>query len=188
MARRRTVSKAEHLAYEVLKDHTTGERFQFQAYRASLYSIFRTPDLYRAGELIHSFDLRKDEYVKFFKLMPKYKPILEEMAKEADKVRKAIERYDELKLAFVKEVKEQVFENQKINFESAYLIRTDAQEVIYQDLKANPDKIPPLKARLVELETILDGMPQDRASAPLRKPYKEEIESIVEKLKLFNEA
>jgi len=110
------------------------------------------------------------------------------MAKEADKVRKAIERYDELKLAFVKEVKEQVFENQKINFESAYLIRTDAQEAIYQDLKANPDKIPPLKARLVELETILDGMPQDRAYAPLRKPYKEELESIVNKLKLFNEA
>ena len=188
MARRRTVSKAEHLAYEVLKDHTTGERFQFQAERASLYSIFKTPDLYRAGKLIYSSNLSRDEYVEFFKLMPKYKPILEEMAKEATKVRKAIERYDELKLAFVKEVKEQVFENQNINFESAYLIRTDAQEIIYQDLKANPDKIPLLKVRKTEIETQLAGMPQNRASAPLRKTVKEELDRIIDQLKLFNEA
>lgn len=188
MARRRTVSKAEHLAYEVLKDHTTGERFQFYTEKANWYDIFQTIYGYRGGQLISPYDLDKTEYVEFFKLMPKYKPILEEMGKEANKARKAIARYDELKLAFVKEVKEQVFENPKINFESAYLVRTDEQEVIYQDLKANPDKIPPLKARKAYLEEKLNSMPQDRASAPLRKPFKEELESIINKLKLFNEA
>jgi hypothetical protein len=109
------------------------------------------------------------------------------MAKECAKAEKAINKYDELRIKFVEEIFSKILRDPDANFETEYNIMTDEEEATFFELKGNTEKIDALKAKSVELEEKLASLPQDRANAPLRKPFKDELEEITKKLKLIGE-
>jgi predicted adenine nucleotide alpha hydrolase (AANH) superfamily ATPase len=118
--------------------------------------------------------------------MPEYKEVFEEMAKQCEIADNAIKTFDLLREKFVEDIKK-TFVNPNANFETEYLIMSDEEEAICSELKGNTDKINALKARAIELQEKLEGMPKDRASAPLRKTVKDELEEITKNLKLIGE-
>ena len=191
MAKKRYVTKREALSYEPLEDYLTGgAKNGFNTERANMYELWSTYSgafgyLRRWAKPFSKFDLRREGVQSFLNAFPEYEQTFEEMAKQYEIAEKAINKYDDIRIKFVDELKAQHFTNPKANFETLYTVMTDEQEVIYNDLKANPEKVNALKARKAELEAELAKLPQDRAYAPVRKPYKDELESIQDQLKLL---
>lgn len=191
MAKKRYVTKREALSYEPLEDYLTGgAKNGFNTERADMYELWSTYSgafgyLRRWAKPFEKWHLTSDGVSTFLEAFPEYEEDFREMAKQYETAKKAIDKYDDIRIKFVNELKANHFTNPKANFETQYCVMTDEQEVIYKDLKANPEKVKALKARKAELEAELAKLPQDRAYAPVRKPYKDELDKIHDQLKLL---
>ena len=192
MATKRKISKKEELAYPVLEEITGGAKNGYRTKSGDWYQMYSTYSGafgYRRvwARLIKSYQLNYNNFAKFLEAMPEYKEVFEEMAKQCEIAEAAVNTFDSLRIKFVEDIKK-TFVNPNANFETEFNVFSNEQEEMFQDLKANPDKIPTLKARSIEIQEQLEGLPKDRASAPLRKTLREELDIIIEKLKLIGEA
>jgi len=191
MATKRKISKKEELAYPVLEEITGGSKNGYRTKSGDWYQMYSTYSGafgYRRvwAKLIKPYQLNYSNFAKFLEAMPEYKEVFEEMAKQCEIAEDAINIFDSLREKFVEDIKK-TFVNPNANFETEYLIMSDEEEAICNELKGNTDKLNALKARAIELQEKLEGLPKDRASAPLRKPLKEELEEITKNLKLIGE-
>jgi hypothetical protein len=190
MARRRKITKTEELVYPVLQQLTGGAKNGYRTQKADIDDMYATYSgafgyLRRWSRMIGSFELRQMR--DFLSVRPEYQETLEEMAKECAKAEKAINKYDELRIKFVEEIFSKILRDPNANFETEYDVMTDEEEATYFELKGNAEKIASLKDKAVGLQEKIASLPQDRASAPLRKPFKDELEEITKKLKLIGE-
>jgi len=191
MATKRKISKKEELAYPVLEEITGGAKNGYETKSGDWYQMYSTYSGafgYRRvwSRLIKPYQLNYGDFAKFLQAMPEYKEVFEEMAKQCEIADNAINTFDSLREKFVEDIKK-TFVNPNANFETEYLIMSDEEEAICNELKGNTDKINALKARAIELQEKLEGLPKDRASAPLRKTVKDELEEITKNLKLIGE-
>jgi hypothetical protein len=187
---RRKITKTESFVYPVLQKLTGGAKNGYLTEKANINEMYATYSgafgyLRRWSRFISRSDLWSMS--DFLSVRPEYQETLEEMAKECAKAEKAINKYDELRIKFVEEIFSKILRDPDANFETEYNIMTDEEEATFFELKGNTEKIDALKAKSVELEEKLASLPQDRANAPLRKPFKDELEEITKKLKLIGE-
>jgi hypothetical protein len=192
MSKRRFVSQKEELAYPVLEEITGGAKNGYETKSGDWYQMYSTYSGafgYRRvwARLIKPYQLNYSNFANFLQAMPEYKEVFEEMAKQCEIAEDAVNTFDSLRIKFVEDIKK-TFVNPNANFETEFNVFSNEQEEMFQDLKANPDKIPALKARSIEIQEQLELTPRDKASAPLRKALKEELDIIIEKLKLIGEA
>jgi len=192
MTKRRFVSQKEELVYPVLEEITGGVKNGYETKRGDWYQMYSTYSGafgYRRiwARRISPYQLNYGDFAKFLQEMPEYRPVFEEMAKQCEIAENAVNTFDSLRIKFVEDIKK-TFVNPNANFEAEFNVFSDQQEEIFQDLKANPDKISALKARSIEIQEQLELTPKDRSTAPLRKTLKEELDTIIEKLKLMGEA
>ena len=191
MATKRKISKKEELAYPVLEEITGGAKNGYRTKSGDWYQMYSTYSGafgYRRvwSRLIKPYQLNYGDFAKFLQAMPEYKEVFEEMAKQCEIAHNAINIFDSLREKFVEDIKSK-FVNPNANFETEYIVMSDEEEAICNELKGNTDKINALKARAIELQEKLEGLPKDRASAPLRKTVKDELEEITKNLKLIGE-
>jgi len=192
MSKRRFVSQKEELAYPVLEQITGGAKNGYETKSGDWYQMYSTYSGafgYRRvwARRISQYQLNYRDFANFLQAMPEYKEVFEEMAKQCEIAEDAVNTFDSLRIKFVEDIKK-TFVNPNANFETEFNVFSNEQEEMFQDLKANPDKIPALKARSIEIQEQLELTPRDKASAPLRKTLKEELDIIIEKLKLIGEA
>lgn len=190
MAKRRKITKTEELVYPVLDQLTGGAKNGYRTQKANIDEMYATYSgafgyLRRWSRMIGSFELYRMR--DFLAVKPEYQEQLEEMVKQCEKAEKAIKKYDELRFKFVEEIFSKILLNPNANFETEYDVMTDEEEATFFELKGNAEKIASLKDKAVELQEKIASLPQDRASAPLRKPFKDELEEITKKLKLIGE-
>ena len=181
MAKRRFATKKEALAYPVLETLGGGHRAGYATKRAHIREMWR--DYYGTyADLFYMGAKGVDEFLAAF---PEHTEEFQEMAKQCKIAENAIKKYDDMRIKFVDELRDNHFVNKRTNFETLYYVMTDEQEAIYRDLRANPEKLKKLKDRKEELEAIIAKLPKDPDSEPIQKPYKKELNKILDTLKLF---
>jgi hypothetical protein len=133
--------------------------------------------------VVDRYFLRNTSVIHFLNAMPEYREAFEEMTTHGEQVLSSIVKYDEIRMKLIEDIKKN-FVDLDANFETDFIVLDDRQEQLFQDLKANPDKINTLKARSIEIQEELEGMSRAKALNPLRKTLREELDSIIEQLKL----
>ena len=188
MAKRRFITKKEELAYPVLEKISGGKRCNFYTRDFSWYKAYSETggwgSVHFYNENISSYELDRDPYTSLFQAMPEIKDKFIEMVKLGNQVQDTARVYDKLRNEIIDQLKDTFFDR-NANSEHAFIVMTDEQEAQWKDLKANREKIEPLKVRLGELLEELDNIPKGKKD-PKRKPLEDEIESITIQLRLVN--
>ena len=171
MASKRYASQKEALAYPVLDVITGGAERGYNTKEANVDQMYLTLLGYGhykrwSKKVVEGYFLRSTPVIHFLNAMPEYREAFEEMTKHGEQLLSSIVKYDEIRMKLVEDIKKN-FVDLDANFETDFIVLDDRQEQLFQDLKANPDKINTLKARSIEIQ--------------------EELDSIIEQLKLVKE-
>jgi hypothetical protein len=191
MASKRYASQKEALAYPVLDVITGGAERGYNTKEANVDQMYLTLLGYGhykrwSKKVVKGYFLESTPVIHFLNAMPEYREAFEEMTKHGEQLLSSIVKYDEIRMKLVEDIKKN-FVDLDANFETDFIVLDDRQEQLFQDLKANPDKINTLKARSIEIQEELEGMSRAKALNPLRKTLREELDSIIEQLKLVKE-
>jgi hypothetical protein len=186
MAKRRFITKKEELAYPVLEKISGGKRCNFYTRSFSWYKAYQETSgwgvVHSYNDSISNYELDRDPYTSLFQAMPEIKDKFTEMVKLDNQIQDTARKYDRLREEIIEQLKD-TFYDKSANAEHAYVVMTDEDEAVWQDLKANPEKIEPLKVRLGQLLEELDNIPKGKKD-PKRKPLEDEIEIITTQLRL----
>ncbi len=186
MAKRRYITKKEELAYPVLERISGGKRCNFYTKDFSWYKAYSETSgwgvVHFYNDTLSNYELDQDPFKSLFQAMPEIKDKFTEMVKLDNKIQDDASKYDRLRQEVITQLKDS-FYDKNANAEHAYVVMTDEEEAVWQDLKANREKIEPLKVRLGQLLEELDNIPKGKKD-PKRKPIEDEIELITTQLRL----